>query len=148
MGRGRGTSVGAVTDMNDFNQRVIAEFRANGGKVGGRFEGMPMVLVTHTGAKSGARRTSPLVCSHDGDDVVIIASMGGAPNNPAWYHNMVANPSVTVEHGTETYTAHVVEATGDERTRLFDAQAQIMPFFHDYQAATTRVIPVLRLVRD
>jgi deazaflavin-dependent oxidoreductase (nitroreductase family) len=146
--RRRGTSVGAVTDMNDFNQQIIAEFRANGGKVGGRFDGMPMVLVTHTGAKSGVERTTPLVCSRDGDDVVIIASMGGAPTNPAWYHNMVTNTSVTVDLGEGPFPAHVVEVTGDERQRLWDAHAQIMPFFNDYAAATTRVIPVLRLVRD
>lgn len=133
--------------MNDYNQQVIAEFRANGGKVGGRFEGAPMVLVSHKGAKSGVVRTTPLVCSLDGDDVVIIASMGGAPTNPAWYHNLVANPQVTVEFGTDQYEATAVETTGDERQRLWDAQAAIMPFFNDYAAKTQRVIPVLRLVR-
>lgn len=137
-----------MADMDDYNQQIIAEFRANGGKVGGRFEGLPMVLVTHTGAKSGVRRTTPLVCSRDGDDVVIIASMGGAPNNPAWYHNMVANPGVTVELGTATYEATAVATEGDERQRLFDAQAAVMPFFHDYAKATSRVIPVLKLVRN
>ena len=137
-----------MADMDDYNQQIIAEFRANDGKVGGRFEGLPMVLVTHTGAKSGVRRTTPLVCSRDGDDVVIIASMGGAPTNPAWYHNMVANPGVTVEIGTDTYEASVVVTEGDERQRLFDAQAEIMPFFRDYATATTRVIPVLKLVRN
>jgi deazaflavin-dependent oxidoreductase (nitroreductase family) len=142
-------------DADDFNTRVIKEFRANGGTVGGRFEGMPMVLVTHTGAKSGVRRTTPLVCSVDGGDsasgaggnVVIIASMGGAPNNPAWYHNMVTNPEVTVELGSDTYPAKVVEVHGEERQRLFDQQAAIMPFFSDYQAKTTRTIPVLVLER-
>ncbi|MEN9646225.1 MAG: Deazaflavin-dependent nitroreductase [Actinomycetota bacterium] len=137
-----------MADMDDYNQQIIAEFRANGGKVGGRFEGLPMVLVTHTGAKSGVRRTTPLVCSRDGDTVVIIASMGGAPNNPAWYHNMVANPGVTVEVGSDTYEATVVVTEGDERQRLFDAQAAIMPFFNDYAASTSRVIPVLKLVRN
>src|SRR5690348_805641 len=83
--------------VNDFNAKVIEEFRANDGKVGGPFEGAPMVLVTHRGAKSGIERTTPLVHSRDGDDVVIIASMGGAPTHPAWYHNMIANPEVTVE---------------------------------------------------
>jgi len=137
-----------MADMDDYNQQIIAEFRANAGKVGGRFDGLPMVLVTHTGAKSGTRRTTPLVCSRDGDDVVVIASMGGAPSNPAWYHNMVANPSVTVELGGDTYEAAVVVTEGDERQRLFDAQAEIMPFFHDYAASTSRVIPVLKLVRN
>ena len=138
-----------MTDMNDFNQGVITEFRANGGKVGGQFEGAPMVLVTHTGAKSGIKRTTPLVCSLDGDDAVIIASMGGAPTNPAWYHNMVTNTAVHVEVGSDSYDATVVEAEGDERRRLFDAQVAIMPFFADYQVkAGERVIPVLRLVRN
>ena len=135
--------------MNDFNRGVISEFRANGGKVGGHFENMPMVLVTHSGARSGVQRTTPLVCSRDGDDVIIIASMGGAPVNPAWYFNMVTNTAVHVEVGDESYGATVVEAQGVERQRLFDAQAAIMPFFADYQLkAGARVIPVLRLIRD
>jgi deazaflavin-dependent oxidoreductase (nitroreductase family) len=134
--------------MNDFNQQVIAEFRANGGKVGGNFEGLPMALITHTGAKSGVVRTTPLVCSLDGDDVILIASMGGAPNNPAWYHNITTNPTVTVEVGTESYEASVIETNGPERQRLWDAHAAIMPFFNDYAAKTTRTIPVLRLVRN
>jgi deazaflavin-dependent oxidoreductase (nitroreductase family) len=134
--------------MSDFNATVIEEFRASGGTVGGRFEGLPMVLVTHTGAKSGTVRTTPLVCSVDtSGEVVIIASMGGAPSNPAWYHNMVVNPTVTVEYGAETYEARVVEATGAERDRLFAQQAAIMPFFNDYQTKTERVIPVLVLER-
>ena len=135
-------------DWQDVNRQVIDEFRANDGVVGGRFTGMPMVLVTHTGAKSGIRRTAPLVCSRDGDDVVIIASKGGAPSNPDWYHNMVANPTVTVElPGGDTFEATVHEAQGDERDRLFAAQAAIMPFFADYQAGTERKIPVLVLSR-
>ena len=138
-----------MTDANDFNQGVIAEFRANGGVVGGNFAGLPMVLVTHTGAKSGVRRTTPLVCSRDGDDVVIIASKGGAPSHPAWYHNMVTNTAVTVEVGDDTYEATVVQAAGAERRRLFDGQVAIMPFFADYQVkAGNRVIPVLKLVRN
>jgi deazaflavin-dependent oxidoreductase (nitroreductase family) len=136
-----------MTDMNEFNQGVIAEFRANEGRVGGPFEGAPMVLVSHTGAKSGVVRTTPLVCTKDGDDLVIIASKGGAPDNPAWYHNMVVNPAVTVETGTEQYEATAVEATGDERQRLFDAQAALMPGFNEYASKTTRTIPVIRLVR-
>jgi deazaflavin-dependent oxidoreductase (nitroreductase family) len=136
-----------MTDMNDFNANVIAEFRANGGKVGGPFEGAPMVLVTHTGAKSGVRRTTPLVCTTDGDDIVIIASKAGAPDHPAWYFNMKANPVVTVERGTDTWEADVVEATGAERDRLYAAQAAAMPNFAEYAEKTSRLIPVLRLVR-
>lgn len=136
--------------MNDFNNGVIAEFRANAGKVGGPFEGAPMVLVTHTGKKSGASYTTPLVYSRDGDDVVIIASKAGAPKHPQWFHNMVANPQVTVEVGTEQYTARVEALTeGPERDRLFAAQAAMMPQFDEYTAkAGGRVIPVVRLVRS
>jgi deazaflavin-dependent oxidoreductase (nitroreductase family) len=136
-----------VTDIDDFNTKVITEFRERGGVVGGFFDGKPMVLVTHRGAKSGVERTTPLVCSTDDDRVVIIASMGGAPSNPAWYHNLVANPEVAVEYGTDTYTAQAVEVHGDERQRLFDQQAQIMPFFTEYQAKTERTIPVFVLER-
>ena len=133
--------------MSDFNQQVIEEFRGNGGIVGGPFAGAPMILVTHTGAKSGTVRTTPLACSRDGDDVVIIASMGGAPTHPQWYHNMIANPEVGVEIGTDSYRATVTEATGAERDRLFAAQAAIMPNFDEYQAKTSRLIPVLVLRR-
>ena len=133
--------------MSDFNQGVIEEFRANEGVVGGPFAGAPMILVTHKGAKSGIERTTPLVCSRDGDDVVIVASMGGAPTHPQWYHNMIANPEVGVEIGTDSYRAQVIEATGAERDRLFAAQAAIMPNFDEYQAKTSRVIPVLVLRR-
>jgi deazaflavin-dependent oxidoreductase (nitroreductase family) len=143
-------NVAVVTDAqrhDDFNTKVIEEFRSNAGICGGFFEGKPMVLVTHTGAKSGVRRTTPLVCSTDRDRIVIIASMGGAPTNPAWYHNLVAHPEVTVEHGTETYTARATEVHGDERQRLYDQQAAIMPFFTEYAAKTDRIIPVLVLER-
>lgn len=134
-------------DFLEFNRRIIDEFRANGGKVGGDFEGAPMVLLTTTGAKSGRQLTSPLVYSTDGDDLVVIASKAGAPNNPAWYHNLRANPTVTVEVGDETYQATAVVTEGDERRRLFDAQAELMPNFKEYEAATDREIPVIRLQR-
>lgn len=134
-------------DFLDFNRKIIEEFRANGGKVGGDFEGAPMVLVTTTGAKTGRRLTSPLVHTTDGDDLVIIASKAGAPNNPAWYHNLKANPTVTVEVGDDEYEATAEITEGDERRRLFDAQAALMPNFKEYEAATDRVIPVIRLRR-
>lgn len=134
-----------TNDFNDFNAKVVDEFRANAGKVGGVFEGMPMVLVTHTGAKSGVQRTTPLVHSKDGDKVVIIASMGGAPTNPAWYHNLVAHPEVTVEVGADTYQARARETSGDERDRLYAAQAEQMPNFAEYQANTDRRIPLFVL---
>jgi deazaflavin-dependent oxidoreductase (nitroreductase family) len=135
-----------VTDanaFNDFNSQVIDEFRANGGNVSGVFEGMPMVLITHTGAKSGVQRTTPLVHSTDDGKVVVAASMGGAPTSPAWYHNMVANPEVTVEVGSKKYQARAVEATGAERDRLYAQQAEQMPQFAEYAQKTDRVIPVL-----
>ena len=94
-----------MVDFLSFNEKVIAEFRENEGVCGGPFEGAPMILITMTGAKSGRSLTSPLVFSRDGDDPVIIASMGGAPNHPNWYHNLVANPTVTVEIPGETYEA-------------------------------------------
>lgn len=138
-----------MSDVLDFNAKVIDEFRANDGVCSGPFEGMPMVLVTMTGAKSGRSLTSPLVHTRDGDDVVIIASMGGAPKHPNWYHNLVANPAVTVEVGSESWSATAVEVSGDDRERLYAAQAEMMPFFAEYAAkAAPRVIPVFRLVRN
>ena len=133
--------------MNDFNAKVIEEFRANAGNVGGSFEGAPMVLVTTTGAKSGAPRTSPLVYLPDGDRVVIFASKAGAPTNPDWYHNLKANPRVTVEVGAETFETNAVEITGDERDRLFAEQVSRMPGFQAYADNTTRIIPVVALPR-
>lgn len=134
-------------DFNEFNQKVIAEFRANGGRVGLGFEGAPMILVTHKGAKSGKEYTTPLVYSRDGDRVVIIASKGGAPDNPQWFRNLVANPDVTVEVGEEKYAARARVVEGAERDRLYRAQADMMPNFDEYAAATTRTIPVVVLER-
>jgi deazaflavin-dependent oxidoreductase (nitroreductase family) len=132
--------------MDDFNSKVISEFRATGGKVGGPFEGAPMVLLTTTGARSGARRTTPLVYLPDGDRIVVFASKAGAPTNPDWYHNLRANPDVTVEVGGETKQLRAVEVTGEERDRLFEEQKRRMPGFADYEQKTTRVIPVVALV--
>lgn len=138
-------------DFLEFNKNVIDEFRANDGVCGGPFEGAPMILVTMTGAKSGRELCSPLVYSSDGDDVVIIASKAGAPEHPNWYHNLVANPGVTVEIGTDKWEATAQLAEGDERTRLYDAQAEGMPQFKDYATKASeagREIPVFRLVRN
>ncbi|WP_067702586.1 nitroreductase/quinone reductase family protein [Nocardia jejuensis] len=130
--------------MNDFNTGVIEEFRANEGRVGGMFEGNPnMVVITTVGAKSGREITNPLVCLPDGDRIVLIASNGGADKNPAWYHNLRANPEFTVETGTETYRAEAEFITGEERDRLYARMVEIMPGFGDYERATTRVIPVI-----
>ena len=136
-----------MTDRNDFNQNVIKQFRANGGKVGPPFEGAPMLLLTTTGARSGQRRTTPLVHTRYGDDIVVLASKGGAPFHPAWYHNLVANPEVTLEVGTETFKARARVATGEEHDRLYAAQAKLMPNFAEYQRKTTRRIPVVVLRR-
>jgi deazaflavin-dependent oxidoreductase (nitroreductase family) len=136
-----------VTSLNDFNRNLIDEFRNNDGKVDGQFAGAPLVLITTTGAKSGEPRTSPVVYTRDGDNIVVIASKGGAPTNPAWYHNLVAHPEVTVELPGETYTARARVTQGEERDRLFRAQADLMPGFNEYQEKTTRVIPVIVLER-
>jgi deazaflavin-dependent oxidoreductase (nitroreductase family) len=133
--------------MNDFNQQVIDEFRANDGQVGGQFEGWPMLLLTTTGAKTGQARTSPVVHTVDGDRVVIIASKAGAPHHPHWFLNLKANPEVTVEVAGDAYQARAVEVTGDERDRLYKQMADQMPNFYEYEQATDRVIPVVVLER-
>jgi deazaflavin-dependent oxidoreductase (nitroreductase family) len=129
----------------NYNQRVIDEFRANGGVVSGR--GSSLLLLTTTGAKSGKRHTTPLAYTRDSDHYVILASKGGAPTNPAWYHNLVTHPDVTVEAGGETFQAHANVAEGAERERLFTQMAAKMPGFADYQRNTTRQIPVIVLTR-
>jgi len=135
-----------VAELNDFNTRIINEFRANGGKVGGPFAGAPVLLLTTTGARSGATRVNPLVYLPDGERIVIFASKGGAPANPAWYHNLRAQPVVTVEVGEQTKRMRAVELAGEERDRLFAEQERRFPTFSQYQANTSRVIPVIALV--
>ena len=135
-------------EMNDFNKQVVDEFRANEGKVGGYFEGKNVLLLTTIGAKSGEARLSPLVYTRDGDRYVIAASMGGAPKNPAWYHNLVANPKVTVEVGTEKFEATAtVIADRAERDRLYAGMVAHAEGFADYEKKTTRVIPIVVLER-
>jgi deazaflavin-dependent oxidoreductase (nitroreductase family) len=136
-----------MPDLNEWNKKVIEEFHANGGKVGGQFAGSPMVLLTTTGAKSGQRRVSPMLYLQDGDRLVVFASKAGAPTNPDWYHNLVAHPDVTVEVGTDTYDATATVLHGEERDRLYDKQAELYPNFREYQEKTTRVIPVVALER-
>ncbi|MGB4862053.1 MAG: nitroreductase family deazaflavin-dependent oxidoreductase [Tepidiformaceae bacterium] len=133
--------------QNDFNLNIIKEFRANGGQTSGPFKGAQLLLLTTTGAKSGKEGTTPLVYTKDGDNFVIIASMGGAPKNPAWYHNIKANPEVTLEVGTEKFQAKASEATGPERERLYAQQAAMMPAFNEYKEKTSRTIPVVVLSR-
>ena len=136
-----------MADQSDFNKQIIEEFRANGGETSGVFKGRPLLLLTTTGAKSGESRTTPLVYTKDGDKVVVIASMGGAPKHPAWYLNLAANPRVTVELGTEKFEATASVAEGAERDRLYSQQATMMPAFNEYQQKTTRRIPVVVLER-
>jgi deazaflavin-dependent oxidoreductase (nitroreductase family) len=135
------------TPAKSFNQQIVEEFRANGGKVGGPFQGSNLVLLTTTGAKSGERRTNPVMYFRDEDRIAVIASNAGATNNPAWYHNLLAHPEVTVEVGTETYEAIAVPAQGEERDRLYARAVEIAPGFAEYQAGTSRVIPVVVLQR-
>jgi deazaflavin-dependent oxidoreductase (nitroreductase family) len=133
--------------VNDWNKATIDEFRANSGKVGGRFAGRTLLLLHTVGAKSGEERINPVACVKDGDRFVIIASKGGAPTNPDWYYNVVAHPLVTVEAGTEQFQASAEVAPEPERTRLFSKMVEMMPGFAEYQQKTTRVIPVIVLTR-
>jgi deazaflavin-dependent oxidoreductase (nitroreductase family) len=133
------------TPPADFNAAVIADFRANDGRVGGRFEGNTLLLLHHRGAKSGREYVNPLVYLPDGDGYVIFASKAGAPNHPGWYHNIVADPNVMIEVPGETLEATASVAQGAERDRLYGRQVAIMPQFADYQAGIERVNPVVVL---
>lgn len=134
-------------DFTEFQRQLIAEFRDNGGKVGGMFEGASLALLTTVGAKSGLRRTNPLAYVDIGGQPLVVASAAGAPNHPAWYHNIRHNPMVTVETGTETYEAIAAIPAGEERDQLFGEVVDKDPGFGEYQAKTTRVIPVVTLHR-
>jgi len=134
-----------MININDRNKNIIEEFRENEGKVGGNFAGRTLLLLHTTGAKSGQERINPVAYVKDGDRFVIIASKGGAPTNPAWYYNIVANPRVTVEVGTEQFQAQATIAKEPERRRLYDKMVAMMPGFADYERKTTRVIPVIVL---
>jgi deazaflavin-dependent oxidoreductase (nitroreductase family) len=136
-----------MADVSDFNRKIIEEFRANEGRVGGPFEGAPVLLLTSTGAKSGEQRTTPVVYQPDGERMVIFASKAGAPENPAWYHNLRANPTATVEVGAEKVEVEALVTEGEERERLFDKQKELMPQFADYEQKTSRTIPVVALQR-
>jgi deazaflavin-dependent oxidoreductase (nitroreductase family) len=129
----------------DFNTQVIEEFRANEGKAGGVFEGMPLLLVHNVGAKSGREFVTPLVYLADGDRYVIFASKGGAPVNPGWYHNLKAGPNVSIEVGTDKLDVVATEASGEERDRLYGIQEAQQPQFAEYAKNTERKIPVIVL---
>ncbi|WP_246083261.1 nitroreductase family deazaflavin-dependent oxidoreductase [Nonomuraea diastatica] len=133
--------------MNDFNQQVIDEFRANEGRVGGMFGKAHLLLLTTTGAKSGKQATTPLMYVPDGDRQIVIASSGGADKHPAWYHNLRATPNATVEVGTDTFEAGAVALEGEERDQLYARMVAQAPQFAEYEAKTTRRIPVIALVR-
>ena len=133
--------------MSDHNKAIIEEFRANGGKVGGQFAGRPLLLLHTVGARTGQPRVNPLAYTTDGDRLVVIASKAGAPTNPDWFHNLRANPNVTVERGAERFQARATIPEEPERTRLFDQMAVQMPGFAGYQQKTTRQIPVVVLER-
>lgn len=137
-----------MREPNDFNQALITEFRANGGRIlQGPFAGRDLLLLTTRGARSGQLRTNPLAYTTDADRLVVIASKAGAPTNPDWYHNLRANPEVTVEVGTERYQARAVVVADAERERLFAQMAAKLPGFAAYQQKTTRQIPVVVLER-
>ena len=134
-----------MSDQDDWNARIIEEFRANDGKVGGPFEGAPLLLLHSTGAKSGAERVAPLMYQAVGHDFAVFASKAGAPTNPDWYHNLLAHPAAGVEVGTETLAITARVAEGDERERIWSKQKADYPRFAEYEEKTSRQIPVVVL---
>ena len=135
-----------MSDPNDWNDGVIAEFRKNHGQVGGYFKGAPLLLLHSTGSRSGKARLNPMMYLKDGDRYLVFASKGGADTNPDWYHNMKAHPNVQIEVGDDTIDVHAEEITGSERDGLYARQSSIYPTFAEYQAKTKRTIPVIALV--
>ena len=134
--------------MDNFNEKVIEEFRENDGKVGGMFEGAPVLLLHHAGAKTGTERVNPLMYQPVGDSFAIFASKGGAPSNPDWYYNLAAHPDTTVEMGTDTVRVRARVANPDEREPIWNKQKEIAPGFAEYEkSAAPRVIPVILLDR-
>jgi deazaflavin-dependent oxidoreductase (nitroreductase family) len=138
----------AMIDMNDWNRRTIEEFRANKGKVGGMWEGRPLLLLTTTGLKSGQQRTTPLMYMREADHLYIFASKAGAPSHPDWYRNLLAKAEVAVEVGAEKFNANAVEIKGETRDQIYAKWAGQYPQFQDYQNKTTRKIPVIELKRQ
>ncbi len=136
-----------MSAANDRNKTIIDEFRANQGRVGGHFEGKTLLLLHTRGAKSGQERINPVAYVKDGERFVVIASKGGAPTHPDWYYNLVSNPHVTIEVGTETFHVHASVAEEPERTRLYNKMVDMMHSFDDYRKNTTRKIPVFVLER-
>ena len=137
-----------MSTPRDRNEAIIEEFRANDGKVGGPFAGKTLLLLHTVGAKSGRARVNPVAYVPDGDFFAIVASKGGAPTNPAWYHNLMAHPHITVEVGVEHFPVVASVAAEPERTRLYDKMIAMLPVFAEYRSRTSRVIPVIILRRD
>lgn len=135
-----------MSDVTDWNAKIIEEFRANDGRVGGQFEGAPVLLLHTTGAKTGQERVNPMMFLDLDGHRYVFASKAGADTNPDWYHNLVAHPGVTVEAGTQTYPATAVALKEPERSRVYEEQARRYPGFAEYQEKTSRVIPVVELV--
>jgi deazaflavin-dependent oxidoreductase (nitroreductase family) len=133
------------TSPADFNAKIIDEFRANEGRVSGMFEQMPLLLLHHTGARSGTTRVNPLAYQADDGRYVIFASKAGAPTNPDWYHNLKAHPNVTIEVGADTIDVVADEAIGEEHERLYRTQAERLPMFAEYAQKAGRTIPVMVL---
>lgn len=134
-----------MSEMQDWNAKIIDEFRANDGRVGGPFEGAPILLLHTTGAKSGRERVNPIMHLDLEGHRYVFASKAGADSHPDWYHNLLAHPEVTVEVGTETYRATAVPVSGAERDRVYEEQSRRYPGFAEYQQKTSRVIPVVEL---
>ena len=134
-----------MSDREDWNSNIIQEFRTNEGKVGGPFDGAPLLLLHTTGARSGEERINPMMYLADGDRLVVFASKGGAPTNPDWYHNLVANPEVEIEVGTERRKVRARVAEGEEHDQLYAEQSRRYPQFAKYQEGTDRTIPVVIL---
>lgn len=134
-----------MSSLGDYNQRIIEEFRANAGAPPSWTGSSPLLLLHHRGAKSGTDRVNPVAYLRDQGRYVVFASKAGAPTNPDWYHNLMAHPETNIEVGEETIPVTAQETTGDERDRLFDAQAKLSPQFAEYQQGTERVIPVVAL---
>lgn len=136
-----------MSDPNSWNGKVIEQFRENGGHVGGDFEGAPLLLLHTRGSKSNAERVNPVMYLEEGGRIFVFASKAGADSNPDWFYNLVANPDVTVECGSETFAAHAIVLKGEERSRIYAIQAERIPRFGEYQQQTTRLIPVVELCR-
>jgi deazaflavin-dependent oxidoreductase (nitroreductase family) len=141
------TEEDAMPERKDWNQKIIEEFRANEGRVGGPFERATLLLLHHRGARSGIERVNPLAYQQVGDALAVFGSKGGAPTNPDWYHNLLANPRVRVEVGTDSLEVEAREAEGEERDRIWGRQKELMPGFAEYETKTARRIPVIILER-